>query len=992
MKAANRLLCGVGLLLVMSANVFAAATGTVKTIGGSFEPGYVDGDNLTSLFNQPNGLAIDSVGRLLVADFGNNAVRFITLNDDVTGTFAKANLNGPIAVAVAGNGDVLVANYNGGNVVRFDKSGNFVSFFASSLAHPTAIAIDTSGNVYIAAQAGGVRRYTAAGTFNQAYSLSQGTPDFRGIAVAADSTIAVTDAGNQVIWKFPIAGGSPFIYAGTLGSAGFADGGVGFGKLNSPAQIATGPGGVLIVADRLNHRVRAVDGNGVLSTLYGVDPATWEGAPPGTLPGWADGSSDQAELREPVGITADATGTVFDSEVFYSVIRQASGLSFPTNTTGGNTGPSGATHNQISLGFAGGEASSDFVGAPGQRFTTPITLTLVPGTKIYGLQFNTTVNPANAVTPNGNFAPQFSSHLLTPDLSDPNHFFVIDPKLFVRYNIVITQQSVSVNGVTSLVNVTNYIPVFSPLIITSDAGNLIGVGWQERFGQTNLYNTLNQTLIRYSTAHDYIFDGTQGKIVVGAATFKIPSNAPTNSQYQIAVGRPSAVADGIAQDLVIETPDGTDPTNPIAATRILNMGIRKYLVGDVVPFRWFNAGDFGDDSILANDIQQLQEVFSYGFNVPPPGSDMYDALDSCCISSDGVTDYSDPTKFQFATSATLNDIAHGDGQITLEDLYVTFRRSLDPSLVNYVRFWSNGVLNAAVTTNGFRGKAADGGYTYKKPVLNVARLDEPAGAKFTAGNAKASPGDVVHIPISVNVTGPLPVSSVMVKLAVVGIDDTPALTTSISFTSSPEIGTPTVGKVGADATFSGIWFEVSNPLGAGSHLLGTVDFVIPATANSDTLYSIRIDSAQASSGLTRFPVTTSNGFVIMNNRALAPWSDGIPDSWRIQYFGSVMNILSAPDADADGDGMTNLEEYLAGTNPNDIASRFAVNGSHDTAGVTLKWPSVTGKTYRLESAPSLTGAPWTIVEDGIAGTGGTIQRTQSYNAGQAQFYRVHIVQ
>ena len=370
---------------------------------------------------------------------------------------------------------------------------------------------------------------------------------------------------------------------------------------------------------------------------------------------------------------------------------------------------------------------------------------------------------------------------------------------------------------------------------------------------------------------------------------------------------------------------------------------------------------------------------------------MYDALDSCCIGSDGVTDYADPTKFQFANAATLNDIAYGDGQITLEDLYVTFRRSLDPTLTNYVRYWSNGFLHASTTTNAFRGKTGDS-ITYKKPALNVAHMSEPASAKFTAGNAKASPGAVVHIPINVNVTGPLSVSSVMLKVAVVGIDNTPALTTSLSFTPSPEVGTPTVGKVGTGATFSGIWFEVSNPLAAGNHLLGTVDFVIPANANSDTVYSIQIDGAQASAGLTRFPVTTSNGIVVMSNRALAPWTDEIPDSWRVQYFGSVMNVLSAPDADADGDGMTNLEEYRAGTNPNDIASRFAVNGSNEASNVTLKWPTVAGKTYRLESAASLTGSPWTVVEDGIAGTGSIVQRTQSFDGGQTRFYRVLIAQ
>jgi len=65
----------------------------------------------------------------------------------------------------------------------------------------------------------------------------------------------------------------------------------------------------------------------------------------------------------------------------------------------------------------------------------------------------------------------------------------------------------------------------------------------------------------------------------------------------------------------------------------------------------------------------------------------------------------------------------------------------------------------------------------------------------------------------------------------------------------------------------------------------------------------------------------------------------------------------------------------AGTNPNDVNSRFAVNGSNASAGVNLKWPTVVGKTYRLESAPALTGATWTTIEDSIQGTGGILLRT-----------------
>jgi hypothetical protein len=983
----------------MAADSHAALTGTIHTIGGSFTPGYVDGDNSVSLFNQPRGLALDSLGTVYVADFANNAIRKITA-DEVTSTFTR-NVNGPTAVAVDSSGRVLVANTTGGNVVRFESNGIANQVIASGLASPTAVALDNSGNIYVALLGGTIRRFSSAGVSNQTYTVSTGAPQLRGLAVSSDGTLVVSDSGNHVLWKFPISGGTAFLLAGTFGAPGFAEGGVGVAKFNSPQQVAVSTNGIFVVADRLNHRVRAVNTDGVVTTLYGADPATWQGAPPETLPGWRDGSGDTAELHDPVGLTVSGNNTVYDSEVFYGVIRKATGLSFPTNaasgfpggTGGGGTGgtSNGSTPNRISLGFASGEASSDFFGAGGQRFMAPVTLTLNPGQTIYGLQFNAAITNAPG-TPSQVYSPSFTSMLMKP----ANGVLVpIPPAALVRVDIVIVPKIVQINGVDSVVLVTNYIPVFTSLVVSNSSGNFIGVGWLERKSAlgTNLYDTISQDLIRYSQPHDYTFDGRAGKVVVGAVSFVIPQAAQSGNKYIMKLGRPSANSDGVAQDVVIETPDGSDTSLPISATRTLNIATRTYLVGDVLPFRWFNAGDFGDNSILNNDLLQLEQVFAYGFDSPPLGSDMYDALDSCCVSSDGSTNYSDPSSFASADESVINDIAYGDGILSLEDLYVTFRRSLDPSLVNYVRYWSNGFLNASITTNAFRGFSGDTAkLTPKKRSIDSARLDEPITARFTAQSVRGVPGQVVRVPVDVTITGPLPGRSILLKVNVANVDGTPAISTVAVFTPAIDIGQPTITTASTSSSFSDIWFEVQNPLAAGAHHLGTVDFGIPVTATADAVYSVELSGAEVSSGLTRFPVTVDNGLVLMPNRALAPWTDEIPDAWRVKYFGSLMNILSAPDADADGDGMTNLEEYRAGTNPNDITSRFALNGAHGAASVVLKWPTVAGKSYRLESASALVGAPWTVVEDNIAGTGAELQRTQSFDGGEVRFYRAHIVQ
>src|SRR5207249_2462473 len=105
--------------------------------------------------------------------------------------------------------------------------------------------------------------------------------------------------------------------------------------------------------------------------------------------------------------------------------------------------------NSLTFGFASGEASSDFVGAPGQIFYAPVTFNVVPGTKVYSMQFNLTVtnagpNPGPAVAP-GAFA--FVSMLVKPDPSDPNLLIGIPPAMSLCLSITNPAPSVPTNQV-----------------------------------------------------------------------------------------------------------------------------------------------------------------------------------------------------------------------------------------------------------------------------------------------------------------------------------------------------------------------------------------------------------------------------------------------------------------------------------------------------------------------------------------------------------------
>jgi hypothetical protein len=147
------------------------------------------------------------------------------------------------------------------------------------------------------------------------------------------------------------------------------------------------------------------------------------------------------------------------------------------------------------------------------------------------------------------------------------------------------------------------------LFTNSNAGNLLGVGWLERFGEDNLYPTLRQDLVTYSKPHDNLFLSPFGKVVLGAYSFVIPPNATTDSVYQIQLERPSATSDGVSSDAFIESPlDGSLTNGPINSVKTVRLQSRRYVVGDVAPFRWFNAGDFGDTNLLNNDVLQVFPV------------------------------------------------------------------------------------------------------------------------------------------------------------------------------------------------------------------------------------------------------------------------------------------------------------------------------------------------------------------------------------------------
>jgi len=169
-----------------------------------------------------------------------------------------------------------------------------------------------------------------------------------------------------------------------------------------------------------------------------------------------------------------------------------------------------------------------------------------------------------------------------------------------------------------------------------------------------------------------------------------------------------------------------------------------------------------------------------------------------------------------------------------------------------------------------------------------------------------------------------------------------------------------------------------------------------ALADARPVYSLRLSEIVQTGTNTGYPNVPYFGFsntipaTVTNN--IGAWGVQLLtftilsdyDHWARELHGLVGSAALA-DADPDHDGMSNYNEYLAGTDPNDRLSVFKITSWGVTAtNAALSWQSVTGKTYRVQSAGTLSSASaWSDISSSLT--------TNSYLTGRGgsnQFLRV----
>lgn len=136
-------------------------------------------------------------------------------------------------------------------------------------------------------------------------------------------------------------------------------------------------------------------------------------------------------------------------------------------------------------------------------------------------------------------------------------------------------------------------------------------------------------------------------------------------------------------------------------------------------------------------------------------------------------------------------------------------------------------------------------------------------------------------------------------------------------------------------------------------------------------------------------VVHSNGVVRVVSLEQDSNADGLPDWWEERYFEGPTNANAA--LDSDGDGMSNGQEYLASTNPQDSASILRVlSAAVESGGFKVSFPTVQGVVYRVLRSDELSS--WVAVGADIPGTGAdaVVLDPAAPNA-SARYYRIMVV-
>lgn len=327
-----------------------SVAGSVITVAGGGSPRGVDGTGSAASVLGATNIAPLPNGDFVFTEFVNNTVRTMTLADntvvtiaglapqtgnaDGAGTTARFDL--PYQIAADAAGTIYVADFNNNRIRRISSNGTVTTLAGSSQGyadgtgigvqfnHPEGIALDASGNVYVADTFNHViRRITSAGVATTlagspgVSGSADGTGSAarfnnpRGIAVDANGNIFVADSLNATIRKITL-GGLVSTIAGSAGQTGPANGVGSAARFSFPSGLALDATGNVYVADELNHAIRRVATDGTVTTFAGANGS----------PGYSDDVALFGRFNQPRAIAFDSAGNLYVADMANNTVRR----------------------------------------------------------------------------------------------------------------------------------------------------------------------------------------------------------------------------------------------------------------------------------------------------------------------------------------------------------------------------------------------------------------------------------------------------------------------------------------------------------------------------------------------------------------------------------------------------------------------------------------------------------------------------------------------
>ena len=343
----------------------SASTGKITTVAGNGTSGYSGDGGAATLaqLSSPEGVAVDALGDIYITD--GTRIRKVKASTGIINTIA-----GNETSAYSGDGGpAILAQFKSPYGIAVDALGNI--YIADYGGQRIREIIASSGNI-ITVAGNGIAGYTGDGLLATTTQLNWPS----GVAVDASGNIFIADKANNRIRKVNVGTGIITTIAGT-GAAGYSEDGVPAtsAKLVNSGGISVDSSGNIFISNE--HRICKINAsNGLITTVAGQIMGGFSG----------DGySATSAQLNSPSGVAIDASGNIYIADVGNQRIRKVI-IDAPTITSFSPTVGKAGTIITITGTNLTGTSSVSIGGTPASSVTVvnPTTVTAVVTTGATG--------------------------------------------------------------------------------------------------------------------------------------------------------------------------------------------------------------------------------------------------------------------------------------------------------------------------------------------------------------------------------------------------------------------------------------------------------------------------------------------------------------------------------------------------------------------------------------------------------------------------------